>query len=353
MKMLFIEPVVPHYRIPFFDSINAKHSIRVVFGRNDKSFLCPHRNYISKIRSLSFSYFEYYFVISEIIKFKPEVIISVAELKQFHNITLLFLKLILRYKLVFWTHGLSKKRTIKDKLKLAEFSFSNGVIFYTENCMRDAKDDLPKKHICFLNNTLDTAKIIDQKNTILESKEELKAKYKIKTAINGIFISRFTKIKNPDLLLEIMIKSHAKNKEIGFLIIGNGKNKPDFTNYEYIYDFNEVYDELEKAKILKTADFSIMPNGIGLSIIECFCFGIPMFTISTTTNGTKHGVEYNYLNHFENGFIAGSTSELISAIANISIDSMEFMSKNAYKQAKDSLTMENMVNNFEIFIKSL
>lgn len=351
MKLLFIEPLVPHYRLPFFDEISTKYNIQVFYGRKDKSFYCPNRKYITQVKSVSFQYFEYYFILYKVFKYKPDVIITIGELKQITNIVLLILKNILNYKLIFWTHGFKNKITIKEKLKLLEYKRSDGVIFYTEKCMQEGQSYLKDKTLCFLNNTLDVNKINETRQLIHESKEMLKEKFNIKTTINGVFISRFTKIKNPNLLLELMIKSHKQNDNVGFFVIGSGKWKPDFSAYNYIYDFGQVYNDKEKASILKMADFSFMPSGIGLSIIEAFCYGLPMFTLSNVQPNIRHGVEFNYLRNGENGYIGNSRTDLIKEISNINPETLKIMSENAIQLVNELLTMDNMVKNFLEFIK--
>ncbi len=144
-----------------------------------------------------------------------------------------------------------------------------------------------------------------------------------------------------------MQEVHKKNKNIGFIIIGDGKFKPDFSNFDFIYDFEQVYDFKKKSELLKIGDFALMPRWIGLSIVECFMYALPMFTLTKELKNIEHSVEYNYLNHEYNGFIANSKEELIKVLAEIDKTSLRKMGQNAIDYTRENFEkMDSMIDNF-------
>lgn len=351
LEIFFIQPLIPHYRIPFFDRLADKFNIYVRYGRGDSSFETVDKKYSKRVQNIIIGKFEIFFVFSELIKIKPDIVVTYGEVKQLTNIILLLTRKLFGFKLIIWSHGFKdKKITIIDKLRLMEMHFSDGVIFYTKDCYKDAtKYNL--NNTFYLNNTLELKK----NNNILQydNKSKLKKKFNIKTELNGLFISRFSQVKAPELLLEIMKRIHEKNNNIGFIIIGDGACKPDFSNYDFIYDFGRIYEDKKKAVLFSLADFALMPRWIGLSVIESFVYKLPMFTLSNKLENIEHSVEYFYLKHNENSYIASDISELVEKIVNIDKDELLKLGTNACKLVNEELTMDNMVNNFCSFIEML
>jgi len=350
-KILFIQPLIPHYRAPFFDRLSGRFNIFVRYGRADSGFETVERKYLKRVKNIKFGKAEFFFVFSELIKIKPDIVVTYGEVKQLSNIILLLIRKIFCFKLIIWSHGFKdKEMTLIDKFRLMEMHFSDGVIFYTEDCYKDAaKYNLNKTS--YLNNTLELKKT--EMISSVDEKDIIKKNFNIKTELNGLFISRFTQVKAPELLLEIMKRIHEKNNNIGFIIIGQGDCKPDFSDYDFIYDFGRIYENNKKAVLLSLADFALMPRWIGLSVIESFAYKLPMFTLSNKMKNIEHSVEYFYLKHNVNCYIANDTNELVLKIANIDKTELTNLGNNAYNLVNEELTMDNMVNNFCSFIEML
>jgi len=351
-KVLIVQPLIPHYRESFFDGLAEQYELLVLYSRDDKSFKICNKKYARKVKSLLSHKIEYFHILNDLIKFKPDVVITYGEVKQLTNTLLFLLKKILKFKLLIWSTGFkSKQLSIIDKIRLFQMKRSDGVIFYTKKCKSDAQ--MLKIHkSTYLNNTLEIDKIHKLQINCKKDKKELKKEYCINTSINGIFISRFTPEKAPNLLLEIMIKIHNKNPNIGFVIIGDGDYKPDFTAYDFIYDFGRVYGDVKKAELFKLADFAIMPRWVGLSVVEVFANQLPMFTLTSNLKNIEHSVEINYVKNNYNGYIANSENELINTIANMPLTEFERMGINASNYVQNNLAMDKMVNNMTNYINS-
>lgn len=352
-KILIIQPLIPHYREPFFDGLAKKYELLVLYGRYDKSFELCKKKYAKKVKSLVFSKIEYFHIWRDLIKFKPDVVITYGEVKQLTNIFLLFSKRFFHFKLIIWSHGFKKKKlTLMDRLRLVQMKKADGVVFYTRKGMNDA-NSLGLNNTAYLNNTIDIKKIISQQLTNRFIKSDLKNKYRIKTKTNGIFISRFYDLKKPELLLELMLKINSMNPDIGFIIIGDGDIKPNFSDYNFIYDFGRMYDNEKKGELMHCADFAFMPSGIGLSVVESFVYSLAMFTMTPELETITHGVEINYVQNNYNGYIADSEDELINTIVHMPLKEFQKLGNNAFNFVKDNLTMNNMINNMTNYINSI
>lgn len=268
---------------------------------------------------------------------------------------LLFTKRIHKKKLVLWGQGISVKRYLKEekqpdwKLKLM-INMADGVLFYTEKEKKMWNDRFPNKMMVALNNTLSGVKsIVDYKFPGL--KDELKRKYGIKEEIIFIFCARFESIyRRIDLLLNTIHR--LDSDKFGFIIIGNGKNKPDFSLYPNVYDYGAVYDTEKKHELFTMADAYYQPSWMGLSIVEAMAYGKAVLTFQRSEE-TKQGVEYAYIKSGENGLLFSDMEDCITQIERLSIEEMSRLGSNAREFVKKFLTIDKMVNNALMVINSL
>ena len=353
--LLIIQPLIPHYRRSFFKKLAYKVDFLILTARSTKNRgfnIVEDELPIQIVKRFNFGKLELFSVFKDIYKCKPQYIVSYAEVKQLTNFLLLFYRLFFNYKLYFWSQGFHfNKLNFVDRIRLVLFKLSDGVIFYTKNCYLEAQKYKLKK-ATYLNNTLDIEHIFALDKNFVNSKTELKIELKINTAINGIFISRFTPVKAPKLLLEIMIEINKSNPSIGFIIIGEGTDKPDFEEYPFIYDFGKVYEEELKTRLFRCSDFLLMPRWVGLSIVEAFAFGKPVFTLSKEIKGIDHSVEYSYITNNYNGFIADSKVELINKIISINEIELKKLQQNALQYCNANLKLDFMVGQFLSFVEN-
>ena len=346
-KIFIIQPLIAHYRIELYEKLNLDFDLIVVYGRTSSDFKqVKEASYLRKVSSINFLNMEFYFVMNLIREFRPNIVISYGESKQLVNLLLLFQKRFMDFKFLIWSHGIYTPLSLNDKLKILMMKLSDGVILYTEKC----KIEMEKYGILqstFLNNTL---KI---KNYSVISSQDLKNKYQINHKKLGIFVSRFSKEKSPELLFDLMKEINSKDSDIGFIVIGEGPFKPNFSNSNFIYDFGKTYDPQIKSNLFQLSDFAIMPRWVGLTLIEAFSYGVPMITLSERMTGIAHSVEINYLKHNENGYIAENKADLVEYVCRTNRDEYQRLGKNGKKLVSEVLTMENMYQNFSTFLKKM
>ena len=190
-----------------------------------------------------------------------------------------------------------------------------------------------------LSNTLSDIPKRTEPQTI--SKDELKRKY-------GIAQRRFNllcRFESPYRLTGLLIKAikTLNEKEFGFIIIGDGKYKPDFSPYKNVYDFKTVYDLNIKSELFAISDIYFQPSWLGLSVVESMAFGKPVFTFERTSQ-VKQGVEYGYIRNNENGLIFTNFDECIKAVQLTSDSDLIRMGTSARNFVKENLTIANMVS---------
>lgn len=206
---------------------------------------------------------------------------------------------------------------------------------------------LSNKPMIALNNTITG---IDNILKYKGDKTYLRKNYNIKEDTILIFCARFeSSYRRTDLLLEII--KRLDSKKYGFIIIGDGKNKPDFKPFKNVYDFGTVYDINKKNELFNMADIYIQPGWVGLSIVEAMAYSLPIFTFKRSDE-TKQCVEYSYIIDGNNGFIFENIEDCIERISHLSNQKVKEMGHNSFMLAS-SLTPRNMANNAMIIIKRI
>lgn len=257
---------------------------------------------------------------------------------------LLFTKFIHRKKIILYGQGISVKRYIHEekhpdwKLKWM-IALADGIWVYMPKEERQWKAVFPKKKIVALNNTVTGMKDILKYHPDCDICL-LKNKYNIREERVLIFCARFTSPhRRVDLLLETIQKLDAKR--FGFIIIGDGINKPDFSKYKNVHDFGAVYDADVKRELFAIADIYFQPGWVGLSIVEAMGYGLPVFTFKRSEH-TLQCVEYSYIISGENGMLFESMKQCIDILTDISHEELVCMGNSARQLAK-TLLPENMV----------
>jgi glycosyltransferase involved in cell wall biosynthesis len=151
-------------------------------------------------------------------------------------------------------------------------------------------------------------------------------------------------------LLEKLIR-HLDNKKFGFVIIGDGPSKPDFSIYTNVYDFGAVYDRSLKNELFTVADLYFQPGWVGLSIVEAMAYGKPILTYSRSEE-ILQCVEYSYIKNGQNGLLFSSYENSVSVIQNLSPTETLKMGERARMFVRENLMMSMMISNAVNTLKS-
>ena len=260
---------------------------------------------------------------------------------------LLLTKFIHRKKIILWGQGISVKRYLKEEnnpnvLLRWMLALADGAWVYMEKETKEWQKVFPEKKIVALNNTLSgTNEML--KCQAFYNKDELKRKYNINEKYIFIFCARFT---NPYRRTDFLLKAiESLNKELfGFVIIGAGIHKPDFSDYSNVYDFGAQYDMNLKQELFSLADLYFQPGWVGLSIVEAMAYGKPVCTFMRS-NKTLQCVEYSYIEDGVNGMIFSDMDDFLTKMLKINDDDINRMGKNAKLLVEEKLNIYNMTKN--------
>lgn len=359
MKVAILQPEVPHYREEFFALLSKKSGGADIFVYNslessrtggfnvseDMVRYIPNKNIHGIVIYNPFT----------LLRRNYDTLVLMLHFAHLTTWLLLMTKWLHRKKIVLWGQGISVKRYLQEekkpdwKLKW-QMAMADGVWLYMEKEKRQWERIFPRKPMVALNNTLSG---VDKMVAYTPSQPiaELKKKYGIRQEVVLIFCARFENNYRRVDLLEKTIKQ-LDPQRYGFIIIGAGRNKPDFSPYANVYDFGAVYDTDIKRELFALADIYFQPGWVGLSIVEAMAYGKPIFTFQRTEE-TKQCVEYSYIEHGRNGMTFSNIEDCVSCIENISKEEIQTMGRNAREYVAKHLSVEQMVDNAMSVIKRL
>lgn len=350
MKIIILQPHIPHYRNDFFEILSEKIAIKVYCYQNKE-----------KLNEIGFkeSNFESYnincYKIGPFIWYNPiklieknsSHIVLMLDFKHVSTWFLLLTRFFHKKKIILWGQGISIKRYLKDEnksLKIIKWmlQLADGVWFYTQKELEMWKTRIPSLNAVALNNTISDLEIILKiEDEPLFKKLITKKKYNISQPIILIFCARFTPDRRIDLLFDVI--ERADPQRFGFVIIGEGPSKPSFKNFSNVYDFGRVYDFAIKRELFSISDIYFQPAWLGLSIVEAMGYGKPVFSFSRSKN-IFQCVEYFYIKHDFNGKLFKNSSDMIKCLNEVSNDDISRLGQNAKNFVKNNLQMNNMVN---------
>lgn len=359
-KLIHLQPFVPHYREEFFDLLGKILSEEGIHGQSMEQEIFTYEK-TKDVKSASFNlgHIACQHIPSKLIKGKllfynpfsllgrnHQVLVLMLHFAHVGTWLLLLTKCLHHRKIILWGQGISVRRYLKEekkpdwKLKWM-IALADGIWFYMDKEKEQWQKLFPKKPMVALHNTLTGVDgMVEYQSSM--SVSDLKKKYGITQEVVFIFCARFTADRRVDLLLETIKRLDAR--KYGFVIIGAGASKPDFSRYHHVYDFGAVYDTAVKRELFALADVYYQPGWVGLSIVEAMAYGKPIFTFERSLE-TLQCVEYSYICNGENGMIFHDIEDCISKIDSLSKDEMKRMGENARKYVRENLTIEQMVEN--------
>lgn len=349
-RIAFLQPLLPHYRIDFFNYIEDG------LGKTD-IYTFEKKNKVNKagfsssssnlhVKNLWIGRFLWYNPFTFWSK-KYDTLVLMWHFAHLSTWFLLLTKWFHRKKIILWGQGISVKRYLKEekrpdrKLKWM-LNLADGAWVYMNKEYEQWHSLFPNKPIVALGNTISGLDNIISYIQPLDNKQ-LKIKYKIHENIIFIFCARFSSSLRRTDILEKVINELSQN-DFGFIIIGDGKYKPDFSMYKNVYDFGSVYDSKIKQELFSLSDAYFQPAYMGLSIVEAMAYGKPVLTMNRTEE-FKQGVELDYIKHKENGLLFDSYEDCINTLQTISKDELKRMGVNARNMVGKVALPQNMAQN--------
>lgn len=349
-KIAVLQPEEPHYREEFFELLSKQCETMDVYVYNSLEQTKKHGFNVNTNDNVNYIANKN---VHEVLFYNPLPLLNkgydtLVLMLHFAHVTtwlLLMTKWLHRKRIILWGQGISVKRYLKEaqepdwKLKWM-MTLADGVWIYEEPEAKQWQTIFPQKPIVALNNTLTGTEEMCQWEVSESEKLTFKEKYKITQDTVLIFCARFDNdYRRPDLLIGAI--ERLDTKKYGFIIIGAGKNKPDFSEFPNVHDFGAVYDKQMKRELFGAADIYFQPGWVGLSIVEAMAYGKPVFTFRRSEQ-TLQCVEYCYIEQGRNGLIFDNLEDCQQQITALTKERIESMGKQARKLVKEKLTPRQM-----------
>lgn len=348
-KIAIVNPTVPHYRKDFFLGVQQTIPCDVFtyeqMGDMKKNQFQVSDIFTHTLKKRRFGKFLMYET-QPLMQRDYQTLVLMWDFSQLSTWWLLLTKFFHGKKIILWGQGISVKRYLAEENKpnmllKGMLGLADGAWVYMEKEAEQWKKLFPNKRVTALNNTVSNIDgILEGRHT--QATPELKNKYNIQEEICLIFCARFENPNRRIDLLEALINS-LDPKKYGFIIIGDGIFKPDFSAYKNVHDFGAVYDKVLKDELFGIANLYYQPGWIGLSVVEALAYGKPVITFKRSEE-TLQCVEYAYIQNGYNGLIVDSLPELTEKLVNLDNKAIELMGANAKTYAKKYLRMNQMVD---------
>ena len=323
LKVVFIEPVLAHYRKDVFEYLqnNEDFNISILGGKNYQGILEIGSNNHDKLNysQLRFLGRNFYYLKGTFKYLRKSncdaIVCSGVDFHLIHTILIfVYYQLIKRVPFYWWSHAtFGKQGSLGKWIRKKVYSNSSGVLSYSQQGKQNLLHlGLQDDHIMVVNNALN----LEDYGFIKYSPGELSSTNKTFTIL---FCGRITKSKKLDLLIkalhEIMINEQT---QIQCQIIGGGSTEEYQKMLENFgltgsISFLGAKYGVDKDAYFLNVDLFVYPGGIGLSILQALSFGLPVIT---TDNLQLHGPEIELLQPGINGdfFADDNVSSLVNKI---------------------------------------
>jgi len=364
-KVIIIQRIFSNYRKPVFDEIAKLYDLTVLHTNMNTGIKQEQTAYSKKIKYFKYGKSEtnvFLFTFYYIFKKRPEVVIHEFAIGILSLTFTYILSKILKAKFILWGHGYDRNKGFKpeyskfDAFRLFLMKHSDAIILYGYKDKEKLSQFIQPTKIFVAQNTIDTSKLVDIRNTLeKEGKENIKKRLNIKHEINLIFIGRMLKSKKPEMLLDIyeMLKNNF-NMTVGVHLVGEGEMLSEIIRNVHLKGFDSdfyfhgtINDNLKSGELLFISNLMVMLGYLGLSINHSFCFDCPVLSLEQGKSGPFHSPEIEYLIHSKTGFLIREHS--ITAIVNTSKDYLVNddlqieMKRNIREMVENDLTIKKMI----------
>ncbi len=362
-KILIIQTIIPHYRMDFFYELHKRFpNLKVVHSTEltlDGLVTSNQFNFPNLKVKIWKKIFIYQPIVFNIIKSDYDFIVLGLELKILSNFLIWLFSFLKGYKIIWWTHGYNVHKRRKDLvffidrfIKTFCLKRCHKILLYTKfNLEELLKRGINQDRIIILNNAINEIPHQRALNEVTKEKiREIERKTK-KSQHTLLFIGRLTKNKRVDLVLQLSM--HLKNifSDLRVFIIGDGHEKQKLESMkqkmgldDYVFFGGSINDPKKLAPYFKSADFSILPGAVGLSVVTSFAYGVPFLTLKNA----NHNPEFAYIKNGYNGYVANNLEDMIKWLINNFNNPTKIanMKQNCLDFIKSSVNFENMINQF-------
>ncbi len=316
-QVLFLEPEVKHYRVPFLLELEKKLrgeniQFKVAYGqavsheraKQDQALVAPPLGVQIRNVWLLGGRALWQRAWREVMQ--SDLVIVDQGNKNLINYPLLLLSQLGLKKVAFFGHGWNRRKTssrASEWVKRLTLNWVNGWFAYTEGT-RDylIRHGVPGANIFVVNNSIDTAAIRRELDSIsAEEVRSVRASLGISDADPvALYCGGLFPEKRIDVLLEVARVARGLIPGFHLIIVGTGQDldqMKELARDNHAVKFVGPKFGREKSVFFKASDVFVHPGSIGLAVLDAFAAGLPVLT----SDFNVHSPEIEYLVAGKNG----------------------------------------------------
>ena len=346
-KVLFVQPIIPHYRVPFFVELNKIYELHLFAAHNQENKYSFKIRYSKNIRIINLFTWQKNLLKNNFEDY--DLVVFNVNPKFISTIVALIICKCKSVKTIDYNHRRSStsKNVFIVVRNIIVRILTDGRIYYTK---KESEDDINSKYMNFIspinlgyaNNSIDTQLI-----------SKFRREYLPKERSDFIFVGRLT----PKSKIELLIKSLKYSKIFYKVnILGDsGINSEYFNNLASRYNVadriiwhNFSSNEQQISKLFNKCKCFVYPGEVGLSIIHGLAYGLPSIIHNNEIHhNPEHSAFTNKITgiHFKEND-ARSLSNTMDKLYNSSDKQLKIYSKNCIKIINQNFSIEKMTNNF-------
>ena len=319
-RVQIVQPIVPHYRVPFFSMLAARRDIKIFLDTSDAlpgdssivpaTLPAPVSVTTHKCRSILGGRFFW----QERIRLNPElqkgdVLVVNGNPRFLSNFPLILDAKRRGIGTVWWGQGWgAESRPFRAAIRRRLMRLADVLLLYTDREVGEfTKLGFSEDRVFAINNTIDQAPIGEARaawdsNRLSEFREanQLYGKKLL------LFCGRLTRKAHLELALEAV--SHlARYGQYELAIIGDGDEAVGLRKLARQLEVDQrtrwlgpMIEQSRLAPWFLSADCFVYPGAIGLSLLHAFGYGLPVITHSTLR---RQMPEIAALEHLKNGYL--------------------------------------------------
>lgn len=320
LKVVIIQRILPHYRIPFFRMLNEvlvqqNIQFQLLYGQ-EKFGTVPKTvdvadEWATKIEN---RYIDLPFV-GEVVwqpcwRYLQDADLVVVEQanRLLLNYPLKFLWPNSKRKVAYWGHGANFQSpnpdSLDNRLKRYLADKVDWWFAYTELSLRHIeKTGFPREKITVVQNCIDTTALeYAVGRTSSEDLQVLRLRLGLRSDRIGLYCGGLYADKRLDFLVEACDKLKEQVCDFECIVIGDGPERGKIVDAaasrDWLHYLGPIFDD-ERIPYFLMARALLMPGLVGLVIVDSFVTRVPLFT----TDNKIHSPEIAYLDNAINGFM--------------------------------------------------
>jgi glycosyltransferase involved in cell wall biosynthesis len=374
VRVQMIQPIVPHYRVPFFEGIARRDDVAFSLSTSKEIRALPAT---ASVPGLAVdSGHEYVELLGGWLLWQrgltldadlgPGGVLVIAGNPRFlSNYPLILAAKRRGLAIVWWGHAWSAtSRPFARNIRRRLMTLADVLLLYTD-AERDEllAQGLSIDRVFSLNNAIDEKRVADIKAQWPDDRlADFRRQQDLVAPHLLLFCGRLRVSPSTDLdiALRALQQLNARNPEYVLAVVGDGVDKPRLETLahklgvsQHVIWLGAIYSDEKLAPWFLAARCFVYPGPIGLSLIQALAYGLPAITHDNTR---EHNPEIAALEHGVNGlsFRRGDCNELAARIRQICEHGSlrERMSRAAGDTIARNYSMAGMVERFVRAVKA-